>query len=405
VLLAAAGFLVVAVLRVPWHWLPAGEQLPRLDEHTYFSAAELRRTEAYSSTQSLLSLLSYAVSLVVTAVLGLTGLGARLLSRTPGWWWLRLTLGTLVLLVIGELVTLPFSLALRRRAVAAGLTRQSLAGWGRDEGVSLLVTAVYTAIAAIVLVGLARRLPRTWPAWGALISGLLVVIGSFVYPVVVEPLFNSFRPLPAGALRTEILQLARTEHVQLDDVLVSDASIRTTELNAYVTGFGSTRRVVLWDNTVRDLPRSQVAAVVAHELGHAEHDDVLLGTVLGAFGAAFGVGLLGLLLAPGGALLRRSGASGPGDPRVLALLLALTALGGFVASPVENAVSRSIEARADRTGLEATRDPTAFVAMQRRLALSGLDEPQPPAVTHWWFGTHPTTMQRIGMAEVLLNRS
>jgi STE24 endopeptidase len=214
----------------------------------------------------------------------------------------------------------------------------------------------------------------------------------------VEPLFNSFTSLPAGPLRTEILALARTEHVPVDDVLVADASRRTTTLNAYVSGFGSTRRVVLYDNVVTTLPRAQIEMIVAHELGHARHEDVLVGTVLGAVGAAFGVGLLGWLLGSR-RLLRRAGAQGPGDARVVPLVLALAAVGAFVASPVQNTISRAVEARADLTSLQATGDPATFVAMQRQLTLSSLADPTPPWFSQFWFGSHPTVLQRIGLAE------
>src|SRR5206468_3731899 len=120
------------------------------------------------------------------------------------------------------------------------------------------------------------------------------------------PLFNHFTPLPDGELRTQVLALAEQEHVRVDDVLVADASQRTTTLNAYVSGFGSSRRVVVYDNLLDDLDRREVLSVVAHELGHARHDDVLTGSVLGAAGALVGVGLLALLAGSGG---------GVGDPR------------------------------------------------------------------------------------------
>jgi STE24 endopeptidase len=400
VVLGGLGFAVVALLRVPWHWLPDGQSLAHVLPREVFSARQIERATSYSSAQRHLWVPSYAVSLLVALLLGLTGLGARLLARLPGWWWVRIVLGSLALLLIGEVLTLPFSLLQRRNDLAFGLTHQDLGGWVRDDLLSLLVTTVYTAIAAIVLIGLARWLPRSWPAWAGLLSGLLVVLGSYVYPVLVEPLFNNFQPLPDGPQRASIMRLAEVEHVHIDDVLVADASRRTTTLNAYVTGFGSTRRVVLYDNLLKDLGRPEVDAVVAHELGHAEHDDVLLGTVLGAFGAAFGVGLLALLVSRP-RLLRRAGVSGPGDPRVLALLVALTAVGTLLAAPLENGVSRAIEARADRTSLLATQDPAAFEQMQKQLASTSLQEPVPPAWEQFWFGSHPTTLQRIGMARAM----
>src|SRR5690606_30084107 len=133
--------------------------------------------------------------------------------------------------------------------------------------------------------GCARRWPRAWPAVTGGLLGGLVLLGSFVYPVLVEPLFNDFEPLGGGELREEIFALADAEGVHIDDVLVADASRRTTRLNAYVSGYGATRRVVVYDTLVETLPRDQALSVVAHELAHARHRDVVTGSVLGATGA------------------------------------------------------------------------------------------------------------------------
>ena len=185
--------------------------------------------------------------------------------------------------------------------------------------------------------------------------------------------------------------------VTVDDVLVADASRRTTTLNAYVSGFGGTRRVVVYDNLVDDQPEDQVLSVVAHELAHAKHDDVLVGTLLGAFGVVAGVGLLGGLIGTAG-VRRRAGVSGMSDPRAVALVLALLAIGTLLASPVENGISRRIETRADVDALKATDDPVAFIELQRALAVRSLADPSPPAWSQFWFGSHPTAVQRIGLA-------
>jgi STE24 endopeptidase len=224
---------------------------------------------------------------------------------------------------------------------------------------------------------------------------VFVVAASFVYPLVVEPLFNSFTPLEDGPLRTQILQLADDEGVEVDDVLVADASRRTTTLNAYVSGFGGTRRVVVYDTLVDDLPEDQALSVVAHELGHARHGDVLIGTALGAAGALVGVGLLGLLA---GAAERR-GRPRMGEVGALPRVLALAAVATFLASPIQNGISRQIETRADVDALSATNAPQPFVALQRRLAVKSLADPTPPAWSQWWFGSHPTVLERIALAE------
>jgi STE24 endopeptidase len=226
------------------------------------------------------------------------------------------------------------------------------------------------------------------------------VAGSFLYPVVVEPLFNKFTPMQPGPFKQSIFRLADREGVRIDDVLVADASRRTTTLNAYVSGFGRTRRVVVYDNLLRDLSPAEARVVIAHELGHAEHQDVLLGTGLGAVGSVAGVALLALVL-DSGRLRRRAGIEGAGDPAAVATVLALAAVGAFLVSPLQNTVSRAIEARADRTSLEATHADATFVRMQRQLALTSLSDPTPPALSQFWWGTHPTVLQRAGLPRAL----
>jgi STE24 endopeptidase len=216
--------------------------------------------------------------------------------------------------------------------------------------------------------------------------------------VVVEPLSNHFTSLPKGELRTRVLELARKENVPVSDVLVADASRRTTTLNAYVSGFGSTRRVVLYDNVIHDLPRAQILAIVAHELGHAHHDDVLVGSVLAALGTTLGIGLLGLAVS-----LVRRGPGGMRDPTVVPLVFALVAIATLLSSPVNSGLSRLVETRADVASLEATRDPAAFEQMQRALDLHSRSD-DPPAWSHFWFGSHPTTLERVAIAEQLGRR-
>ena len=120
--------------------------------------------------------------------------------------------------------------------------------------------------------------------------------------------------------------------------------------------------------------------------------------MLGALGVVAGVGLLGGLIAMSG-VRRRAGVSGMSDPRAVALVLALLAIGTLVTSPVENGISRRIETRADVDALEVTRDPEAFIALQRALAVRSLADPSPPSWSQFWFGSHPTASQRVAIAE------
>ena len=395
-LVAGAAFVVVAALVVPWHWLP-GQHVVAVPADQVFSAAQIARGEHVSGLLRHAAWGNLLVSLLVAGMLGFTRWGSALVSRLRGPWWVKVVLGCLAVSAMGAVASVPLAWRAQRVELAEGLSHQPWASWLTDQGTGLAVTWAFTSVALLVVVGLARLAPRTWPLWAAVAAAALAMLGSFLYPVVVEPLFNDFTPMTAGPMRSDIFDLAKTEHVHIDDVLVADASRRTTTLNAYVSGFGSTRRVVVYDTLLSGLPPAETEMIVAHELGHAKHDDVLTGTVLGALGSAVGIGLLGLLLGRR-RLLRQVQADGLGDPRVVPLLLALTVVGSLLASPVQSTISRAIEARADLTALQATKDPDTFIAMQKQLALRSLSDPTPPAWSQFWFGSHPTTLQRIGMA-------
>ena len=390
--------VAVAVL-VPWTPLEGVRIAP--DASRDFTAEQVAREVAFHDALRPTPYLSLAVGLVVAVLLGLTRTGARLVTAVArplggGWVW-QVLLGTLAVHVVVRLVRLPLRIQSELVLREYGLSTQTWATWTLDVVKSVLVDAGLAALALLALVGLARRVGRAWWAWGAAATAALVVVGSFAYPLVVEPVFNSFRSLPAGELREQVLDLAARDGVPVDDVLVADASRRTTALNAYVSGFGGTRRIVLYDTLVDGATPEEVALVVAHELGHAEEGDVLVGTALGALGAAAAVCALALLLrrTP---LLRLSGADGMHDPRVVPLVLALLAVGSLVVAPASNAVSRRIEARADVHALDLTRDPQTFAASQRRLALTNLSDLDPHPLAYALFASHPSTTERLALA-------
>jgi len=401
VLLAA--FAVVVAVGTPWEVLPEPPGgRTAIDPTAGLSAEQLDRAEAFAAAIRPASLASLLLGLAVSAGLGLTRLGARLVQGLPaprrGRWVWQVLLGVFALAVIGRSATLPLSAygeVVRHRY---GLSTRGWGLWARDVVVSTAIDAALTALGLVALVWLARRASRAWWAVAAAGAAVLVVVGSFLWPVVMEPAFNDFRSMPAGQLRSDLLALAEENGTPVQDVLVSDASRRTTALNAYVSGFGSTRRIVVYDTVLDRLPDEQIESIAAHELGHVAADDVLTGTLLGALGGAGGVALLGWALTSP-RLLRRAGAQGPADPAVVPLALLLIAVGTLVSTPVQNLVSRQIEARADVAALDLTGDPAAFIAMQRGLAGSNLSDPDPPAAWRWFFGSHPTTAERIALAE------
>jgi len=398
----AIALLVALALWTPWTTLPLhGAAGVRADPSRDFTAAQIARENSYHAAVRPPAYLSLALGLVVAIVLGLTPLGARLVTAVAapfggGWGW-RVLLGTIAVTAIGRLVVLPLDARAESVQRRYGLSTQNWASWGVDVAKGYGVGLVVTLAVVFGIVGLARWSPQWWWAFGAALGAVLVVVVSFAYPVVVEPVFNSFTPMQPGPLRTSLLSMAKNDGVPARDVLVADASRRTNSLNAYVSGFGATRRIVVYDTLLKDATPAEVRLIVAHELGHAKARDVLWGTLVGALGAAVVVCLLAMLMRWQW-LLDRAGVSGAGDARSVALLLVLVALISFAAGPGQNLVSRRIEARADLHSLNLTRDPDQFVAMQRRLATINLSDLDPSPLVFGMFSTHPTAPQRIALA-------
>lgn len=400
-LLLLVAFVVVVVVTTPWHPLPGavpgGHVSP--DAARDFTAAQIARESAYHSAVRPWSLSSLIPWLVVAIVLGFTPIGARAVAWLPFRNWLaRIAVATAAYVAVTTLVLLPFSLRIHAIRRDYGLTTQGWPGFFSDVGRGYAVGLVSTLLGVLAVMGLARLLPRRWWIASAAAGATLVIAGSFVYPLVVEPVFNNFRPLPAGELRTQLLALAASDHIHLDDILVADASRRTTTDNAYVSGFGASRRLVLDDTLLRHDTPAEVRVITAHELGHVKNNDVLHGTLLGALAVAAAMCGAFVLFREGAQLPRRVGATGAADPRVVPLLLATYAVVSFAVTPVSSLVSRHIEARADAHSLSLTRDPTDFIAAQRKLAVNGLDDLDPPEILYFLFATHPTAPQRIAMA-------
>src|SRR3954471_13207118 len=242
----------------------------------YFSASQLDRIHDYVGPQRWLGIGGLLLSTGTLA--GITLRPPRRVRRAPERGAARPILAaaatggalSLVLVVVG----LPLGAIAEQRARDAGLSTQDWGGWIGDAAKSAGIGAVFAALGGALLMALIRRFPRSWWAAGA----LLVVAFSAVFvsysPVLIDPLFNKFTSLPDSPLRSEILALAHKDGIDVGEVYRVDPSRRTTGANAYVNGLGQTKRVVLYDNLLKDFSADQVRSVVAHELGHVKHRDV-----------------------------------------------------------------------------------------------------------------------------------
>jgi STE24 endopeptidase len=366
-------------------------------EGRYFTQAEIDRGRSFSEGQLWLFVAALGAqgAVLVTLALGRpTGVRA-LLGRLAARPVLGAALTGAALSLSLGLATLPAGIAAHQRAVDYGISRQSFGSWLADLGKSAVIGAALAAAGAALLIALVRRFGSWWWLPGTVAVAAIAVVFVWLAPVVLAPRFNKFTPLPADSrARAQVLELAGRAGVDVGQVYRVNASRKVRSLNAYVDGIGSTRRVVLYDNLLRRTKRPELRSVVAHELGHVKHDDILRGLAFLVI-----VTPLGLLFASelAGALLSRSGVDRREPAAVPAYLLGV-AVAALTLGVAGNQLSRKVEASADAFALRLTHDPRALIDVQRRLALSGAADPDPPALVTSLIGTHPSTVDRIGAA-------
>lgn len=280
---------------------------------------------------------------------------------------------------------------------AWGLSTQNLAGWFSDLAKSLGIGAVMAAVAALAFFAIVRWQPRAWWIVGFAAFSALSALLVWLYPVAIAPIFNNFTPLKDPVLTERIMDLASKAGVEVDEVLVADASRRTTSENAYVAGLGPTKQVVVYDTLLASGGEDETAFVVAHELGHQRENHVVKSMLLSFVGLFAGFGVLKLLSARDG-LWQWGGASDISDLRALPVLLLFAVIAGLLTLPIQSTVSRSFESKADEVAFELTRDPATAIRSFRRLAFSNLADLRPPRIAVILLFSHPPIPERIEKA-------
>lgn len=382
---------------------PSDVRAPQADvagATTGFTDAQVARHGAFRGPLYLAFVLSLLVQVVFLVMVRGDGLSQLIgwTGRLPGGWVSQTALVAGVVAAGMTLIGLPLGYV-RGHAIqkAWHLSNQDAFAWMLDQAKGLGLSLVFAAIAAVAFFGVVRWQPKSWWVWGAASFSMLTAILVFLFPVVIAPLFNRFTPLANRDLSARIESLAERAGVEIDRVLVADASKRSTAENAYVAGLGATKQVVLYDTLLEGNEEPETLFVVAHELGHESERHVLKGLGVSAVGLVVGFAVLAWAVRQG-SFLRWAGAESVADLRILPALLLFTLIAGLVAQPIQNAVSRRFEARADDIAFDLTGDPEPAIKAFRSLAISNISDLRPPALVEWMFYSHPPITDRIEAA-------
>lgn len=314
-----------------------------------------------------------------------------------------------LLAIAGALLTIPGDAYRHHISRVYGLSVQGWYSWWGDWGKGLLVSVVLETILGLLFYAMIRRSPRRWWFYGWLVCLPVIVLVVFVSPLIIEPMFNQYSPLEQKnpELVTQIERVVERGGLNIPRSRMFEmaASRKYTGDNAYVTGFGASKRVVVWDTTEKHMSTGQIMFVFGHEMGHYVLGHILQGI---AFGFALSLLFFYLSYRASGWMLRRWGARWKirdmGDWASIPLLALLMSLLFFVGSPIENGFSRHLEHQADTYGLEVIHGlvpDSKRVAAQafQTLGENWLEYPYMSDFFEWWSLDHPTTRKRMRYAQ------
>ena len=385
---------------------PAASAKPQSDAMTGWGdmdAAERERAISYSSTRHTFYFIATAYSFVILLVILFTGFSARMLgwaekvsSKRP----IVLFLYLVMFLAVMAIASLPLDYYLGFHLEHQyGLSNQGLGSWLLDGLKSLGVAAIILWIVVGILYALLRSRPRTWWAWLGVVSVPLLLVLVVLAPILITPLFYKTTPMEDSPLKSQILDLAAQSGIPDSRVFVMDASRDTKKLNAYVTGLGQTKRIVLYDNLVAKMTPKEVLFVVGHEMGHYLLHHVWIGLFIGV-ALVFILGFISHLFMSKIIAVNQARfgfdhlASFASLPLIYLCFSALS----FILSPVQNGIWRHFEHEADIFGLQKTHDSNAAVGAFEKMAAVNLSNPNPSAFIKFWLYDHPTLSERVQFA-------
>lgn len=372
---------------------------------------KLAKAIAYSRIRVILDFLGSGWGILQLILLLALGAVARMRDAAVGLSanrWVQGFAFALLLLLTTTLLGLPLDLYAHHAAVEYGQSVQGWASWALDEAKSFLLVFVFGGLLVMLLFWVIRKSPNRWWFWFWIPAMLIVLLSVFIAPVLIDPLFNKFEPLAKSnpALVDRLEQVVTRGGVQIapERMYLMKASEKVTTLNAYVTGYGASKRVVVWDNTIAKATPDEISFIFGHELGHyvLNHIPATLAFLGLLLLVEFYLGYRGVrwLIARYG---KRWGVSSQNDWSALAVLLLVLAVLSFFSEPIINGYSRMHEHEADVYGQEAIHgivaDPQATA--QQAFQLLGeisLVDPNPNPFVEFWTFSHPSVASRAAFA-------
>jgi len=271
-----------------------------------------------------------------------------------------------------------------------GLSNQTLAMWFSDylkeNGISILISSLgMTGIYALMV-----YIPKYWWIISSAVLAIFIVAITYFYPILIDPLFYKFEKLKDTNFQEQIINIAGKAGIEVKEVLVADASRKTNKANAYFTGIGGSKRIVVFDNLINNFSRKETLNVIAHEIGHWYNWHIFKSIIIGIISGTAGLFLINAVFTYSNMV---------GDFKSILVIILLISIISFLSLPLQNAVSRTFERQADNFTMQATENPDAQIQLMLKLAESNLSNVSPHWYIKYFLYSHPPIMERIEAAK------
>lgn len=369
---------------------PAAEAARYVDG---LGAEALAKAQAYTMGNHVLLIAGVAVSVLAAWIMIRFKLLDRVAAKLEGKrWWLATFLTGAAFFVIGDLLRLPWTIYESWwREKSYGMTRQPLGDFLGQMALSEVIGVVLGGLFLLGIYALIRRAGPRWWAWAAGFTGVVTVVMLLATPTLIMPLFNEFKPVPPGEVRTALEAIADDVAIPHDRIFMYDGSRQSEYFTANVAGIGPSARIAISDVALKEASLDEVKAVTGHEAGHYKLGHVWRYVIVFPLLAALGLWLVQRLFAPTARLLGSDAQLH--EPRGLPVFMVLVSVISLISSPLQNSLTRIGEAEADRYSLDTVGLPDALASALIKTA--EYRYPRPSALQEALFYTHPSVEKRI----------
>ena len=412
IVIFALGFVMLAALLIFSLMIkPASDP----DVLRHFSSSFLKTAADYNKSVLIISITErFIYWALMISLLALFWKNTAANSRIAIYWAIAIFIVFNIILYVAVLPLQYF-----REFVLAhkfGLSNQSLSAWFidvlKDRSISIALNSSVMALLYVLIL----KFPKKWWIIAASILIMFFLLGNFIYPVIIDPIFYNFTALKDESLQKDIRIITDNAGIKVNSILIADASRKTNTVNAYFYGIGSTKRIVIYDNLLDNHSRDEVLSVIAHEVGHWQYRHIILNIIIGIIEIIL-LSFIFKIIQPG----LQMQTEGPGknifqfrdapkkhsasisihnqavnfSAKNIIILFMLYSFLSFIIMPINNLVSRQFEKQADMAAFNLTMNSEAQVKIFENLAISNLSNVRPGKVLQYFIFSHPPIMDRI----------